>query len=137
MLLESFGAMFGPSAKEDWSAEARFLATGQGRRFPVFGVSVNSVAGYRVLVSPAKRAIELFKGDEVRASAPFAWESGSWTQVRVRIRKTGPGAWEVEGKAWDGTPEPEGWLVAWDETEEPVTGRAAVWGAPFSERPSG
>lgn len=134
--LEAFGAMFGPANKEDWGAQARFQGTGQGRRFPVFGVSVNSVAGYRVQVSPAKKVLELLKGDVVQASVPFAWQSGSWTQVRVQIRKTGAGAWKVEGKAWkDGTPEPPGWLLSWDETEDPVTGRAAIWGAPFSGTP--
>lgn len=134
--LESFGAMFGPAAKEDWGAEARFFATGQGRRFPVFGVSVNGVAGYRAVVSPAKKAVEILKGDAVVASTPFVWESGSWTRVRVQLRKTGGSAWKVEAKAWkDGTPEPNAWSVSWDEAEAPVAGRAAVWGAPFSGTP--
>lgn len=134
--LDSFGLMFGPARQEDWGAEARFQGTGKGRRFPAFGVSINGVAGYRVEVAPAKRALELLKGDLVKASVPFAWTSGEWTRVRVQIRKVGEQRWQVEGKAWpEGAPEPEGWMVTWEETAKPVTGRAAVWGKPFSGTP--
>lgn len=134
--LESYAAMFGPANKENWSAQARFSASSQGRRFPVFGVSINGVGGYRAQVAPAKKELELLKGDETVARAPFVWENGSWTQVRVQVRKTGEGAWKVEGKAWkDGTAEPEAWTISWSETEEPVAGRAAVWGKPFSGTP--
>ncbi len=134
--LETFGVMFGPAGKEDRGARARFRSTGQGRRFPVFGVSVNGIAGYRLQVVPAKKAIELLKGEAVQASAPFQWESGSWTQLRIQIRKTGEAAWVVEGKAWkDGTPEPAAWSISWDEKVMPTAGRSAVWGNPFSGTP--
>jgi hypothetical protein len=134
--LETFGVMFGPARGEDWSAQARIHATGKGRRFPVFGVSLNGVGGYRVQVAPAKNAIELLKGDDIMASAPLVWENGTWTLVRVQVRKVGDSAWKVEGKAWkEGTAEPAGWAVAWDERETPVAQRAAVWGKPFSGTP--
>ncbi|MBL9134739.1 MAG: hypothetical protein JNK85_02675 [Verrucomicrobiales bacterium] len=134
--LETFGVMFGPARKENWGAKARIQGTGQGRRFPVFGLSLNGVAGYRLQVAPAKKALELLKGDEVRATSPMTWESGMWTVLRVQIRKAASGGWVVEGKAWkDGSPEPASWMVTWNETEEPVNGRAAVWGKPFSGTP--
>jgi len=134
--LESYGLMFGSGNKEDWGAQARVFGTLRGRRFPVFGVSVNGVGGYRVVVAPAKRAIELLKGDEVKASAEFIWEDGTWTQVRVQIRKLADGTWKVEGKAWkDGEEEPSQWLVGWTEADSPVAGRAAVWGQPFAGTP--
>ncbi len=134
--LDSFGVMFGPGRKENWGAQARILGTAQGRRFPVFGVSINTVGGYRVQVAPAKKLIELLKGDDTVATASFTWESGSWTQVRVQIRKSTDGKWRVEGKAWkDGSPEPAAWGISWEESEVPVTGRAAVWGQPFSGTP--
>lgn len=134
--LESYGVMFGAGNKENWGAQAKVFGTGQGRRYPVFGVSLNGVAGYRIQVAPAKRAIELLKGDEPRVTAPFVWESGTWTQVRVQVRKVGERAWKVEGKAWkDGTQEPASWMISWDETEAPIGGRAAVWGKPFSGLP--
>jgi hypothetical protein len=136
--LDSYGVMFGSGAREDWGAQARFLGTGQGRRYPVFGVSLNGVAGYRVQVSPAKRAIELLKGDEVKVTFAFVWETGTWTQVRIQVRKVSEGSWKVEGKAWkDGTPEPANWMVVWNESETPIAGRAAIWGKPFSGTPIG
>lgn len=134
--LESFGVLWGPAKKDDVTATARAFGTGQGRRFPVFGVSLNGVAGYRVQVVPAKRAVELLKGDEVKATAPFAWTSGAWTRLRVQVRKAGDAEWVIEGRAWaDGTPEPETWTVTWQEKDPPIAGRAAVWGKPFSGTP--
>lgn len=131
--LETYGVMFGPARKEDWGAQARFHGTGQGRRFPVFGVSVGGVGGYRIQVSPAKKAVELLEGDEILASAPFAWASGSWTQVRIQVEKAGENAWVVRGKAWkDGEVEPAGWMVDRTVTKAPISGRAAVWGKPFA-----
>lgn len=134
--LESFGVMFGPARLENWSAQARIFGTGQGRRYPVFGLSLNGVGGFRVQVSPARKAIELLKGDDLVASAPWTWENGTWTQLRVQVCKVGEGAWKVDGKAWkDGTPEPEAWAVTWNEKEAPVAQRAAVWGKPFAGTP--
>lgn len=131
--LDSYGVMFGAGGKEDWGAQARFFGTSQGRRYPVFGVSLNGVAGYRIQVSPAKRAIELMKGDDVKATFAFVWESGTWTNVRIQVRKVSEGQWKVEGRAWkDGTLEPSEWMAVWAESEVPIAGRAAVWGKPFS-----
>lgn len=133
--LESMGIMFGPAKQEDWSAQARFSGTGQGRRFPVFGVSVNGQSGYRVQVTPARKALELFKGEESKASVPFEWTQAGWTHLRVQIRKVGA-AWKVEGKAWkEGAAEPAAWMISWEETETPIPGRVAVWGKPFSGTP--
>jgi len=134
--LDTFGVMFGPGGKEDWGAQASFHGTSQGRRSPVFGISVNGVGGYRAQVAPAKKALELLKGDAVVASVPFSWESGSWTIVRVEVRKVGDAAWKVQGKAWkNGTPEPAAWMVTWNETEAPIAGRPAAWGKPFAGTP--
>ncbi len=134
--LESFGVMFGSSGQVDWGAQARFFGTGKGRRFPVFGVSVNSIGGYRLQVAPAKKALELMKGDVVKATVPFEWASGTWTVLRIEVAKAGEKAWVVRGKAWqDGGPEPADWLIRWEETEMPIAGRAAIWSMPFSGTP--
>lgn len=133
---EPYGLMFGPAHREDWGAQARFFGTRRGRTFPAFGVSLNTIGGYRVQVSPAKKAIEIYKGDLTMASAPYDWESDTWTQVRVQIRKTGEDVWTISGKAWkDGNPEPDDWTIEWVETESPISGRAIVWGMPYSGRP--
>ena len=49
---------------------------------------------------------------------------------------TGPGGWIVEGKAWSGeAPEPAKWAITFDEKEEPPSGRAGLWGSPYSGTP--
>src|SRR5438477_196552 len=43
------------------------------------------------------------------------------------------GEWKIEGKAWtQGAQEPPDWMIAFDEKETPVPGRASVFGSPFS-----
>jgi hypothetical protein len=133
--LDTFGAVFGPNEKAGVSAGGKFFATKQGRKFPTFGVSVQGVGGYRLQVSPAKKALEIFKGDEPRKSVPYDWASGAWTSLRVQVRPSG-GKWIVEGKAWPSTlPEPAAWTISLDAAEEPPQGRAALWGSPFSGEP--
>jgi hypothetical protein len=54
----------------------------------------------------------------------------------LQVRPVKPGAWVVEGKVWaDGGTEPAEWTVKLDVAEEPPTGKAAVWCAPFSNTP--
>jgi hypothetical protein len=69
----------------------------------------------------------------VKASVPFTWESGTWLQLKLQIRKVKDGEWMVEGRAWkQGTPEPKEWLITLKADEAPPEGRPAVWGNPFS-----
>jgi hypothetical protein len=134
--LDSYGLMFGPGNKEDWGAQARFAGSGRGRKFPVFGVSVNGVGGYRLQVAPAKKAIELLKGDVVRASVPYEWQPDGWTHLRIQLRKLDQQSWIIEGKAWkEGAPEPSIWMISWLESQAPVAGRAAIWGMPYAGTP--
>lgn len=134
--LESFGILFGPTEKENVAVSARIDGTNKGRRYPTFAVGLNGQGGYKMQVSPAKKAIELYKGDEVVTSVPFEWKSGEWTMMRLQIRKTGDGAWKVEGKAWpQGGTEPKDWLINFDEKKEPTAGRASIWGQPYATTP--
>jgi len=134
--LESFAVQFGPSETSDIAVSARINGTAKGRRYPAFGVGVNGVAGYKLQVSPAKKMLELYKDQELKATVPFAWNSGEWTNLRLQIRKLKEGEWKVEGKAWpQGAPEPSNWLVLFDEKETPVSGRPSVFGSPFSGTP--
>jgi len=134
--LESFAVQFGPSETSDIAVSARINGTAKGRRYPAFGVGVNGVAGYKLQVSPAKKMLELYKDQELKATVPFAWNSGEWTNLRLQIRKLKEGEWKVVGKAWpQGAPEPSNWLVLFDEKETPVSGRPSVFGSPFSGTP--
>jgi hypothetical protein len=133
--LDTFGVLFGPSEKPPIAATVRIFGTKTGRKFPAFGVSLGGAGGYRLQVSAAKKALEIFKGDEARASVPFEWASGVWTKLRVQIRPAGTGC-IVEGKAWpfEGA-EPTEWLIKHEAPEAPIAGQAGVWGNPFSGTP--
>jgi hypothetical protein len=134
--LDTFGVLFGPTESAGVAVTARIQGTSKGRRFPTFGVGLNGVGGYRLQVSPAKKSLELYKGDEMLGSAPFSWESDSWTSLRLQVRKLRDGQWRVEGNAWkQGAAEPTTWALKQDEKVEPTPGRASVWGSPYSGAP--
>jgi hypothetical protein len=134
--LDNFGLLFGPTTNAGVCVSARIEGRAKGRRFPSFGVGLNGPSGYKLKVAPAKNALELYKGDDLLASAPYSWKSGVWTVLRLRVRAAGPGIWKVEGKAWPQTEaEPPSWAISADEKTEPHAGRAALWGSPYSGAP--
>ena len=61
--LDAFGVLFGPTEKDGIAVSARIFGTAKGRRFPAFAVSLNGVGGYKLQISPAKKLVELYKGD--------------------------------------------------------------------------
>lgn len=134
--LENFGVLFGPTGKGGLAVTARVFATNNGRRQPVFGIGLGGVGGFKFLVAPAKRVLEIWKGDDLLASSPCQWESGVWARLRLQIRKIKDGEWKIEAKTWkDGVAEPQGWTIAHSESAEPPAGRAAAWGMPLSGTP--
>jgi hypothetical protein len=134
--LDTFGALFGPSEKDGLAVSARIFATGKGRRFPTFAVSLNGVSGYRLQVAPAKSQVELLKGDQILTSAPYRWESGCWTHLKLQLRKVQDGGWQVAGKVWsEGAKEPDSWKISLAVATEPTPGRPGIWGSPFSGTP--
>jgi len=138
--VDSFSILFGPVTNAGVAVEARVLGTAKGRRMPTFGVGLGGVAGYKLQIAPGKKAVDVILGDgeqqAIVASAPFNWESGTWMQCKLQIRKTGDAAWRVEGKAWKaGDAEPKEWLVAADVKEPPISGQTSVLGSPISGTP--
>lgn len=138
--LESFVVLFGPAAKENHVVSARIQGTRKGRLYPVFAVGLNGIGGYRLRVTPAKRALELFRGPEeggeIVASAPFKWQAGKWTNLKLQVRRDDDGQWRVDGKAWmEGESEPKGWMVLYVDEKEPYAGRPSVWASPYSGTP--
>jgi len=134
--LETFGVLFGPTEASGLAVSARIHGTGKGRRFPTFAVGLNGVGGYKFQVAPAKKLVELVKGEEVVGSAPFTWESGSWTTLRLQCRKVKDGEFKLEGKAWkQGEVEPKDWQISHTERAESPAGRPSVWGMPFAGTP--
>jgi hypothetical protein len=134
--LDSFGVLFGPTEKEGIAVSARIFGTSLGRRHPAFAVGLNGqgTSAYRLQVSPAKKALELFKGDEVKSTVPYEWKSGAWTRLSLRVRRMKEGEWKVEGKAWTDKA-PAAWMVSFDEKEQPIPGKASIWGSPYSTTP--
>lgn len=135
--LDTFGVLFGPTAKSDVAAESRFFGTGKGRRFPSFGIGLNGVSGYKLMVVPSKKALEILRNDEIKATVPFAWESGKWAHLRISIVSLNSGKFLVAGKAWqEGAKEPADWNIRFLEEAEPApAGRASIWGSPYSGTP--
>jgi hypothetical protein len=133
--LDSFAVQFGPSEKDNIAVSARIFGTSKGRRAPTFGVGLGGVSGWKLQVSPGKKAVELLRDAEVKATVAFDWKSGEWTQLRLQIRKLKDGEWKIEGKAWQGGTEPNEWMISADEKEEPVAGKASVLGSPFAGTP--
>jgi hypothetical protein len=134
--LETYGVLFGSSARDSVAVSARIYGTRKGRRFPAFAVSLGGVSGFRLQITPAKRALELMQGDQVLQSAPWEWKSGTWTHLRLQINKASQGLWNVQGKAWTaGDPEPGDWTLTRSLSKQPVSGKAGVWGKPFSGTP--
>jgi hypothetical protein len=135
--LESDGLLFGPAEATTCEVAARIWAASVGRRFPEIGIGSNDVAGYKLWLSPGQALLELRKGEQPGASAPYReWKSGTWTQLRLRVSKTADGKWTIEGKAWpDGKPEPKQWMLMMQDIEAPVAGRASIWGTPYSGQP--
>jgi hypothetical protein len=136
--LDTFGVLFGPATNAGVCVSARIYGTGKGRRYPRFGIGLNGPSGYKLRVSPAINALEIYKGDESVTNVPFTWKSGAWTMLKLQVRALGGQLWKVEGKAWLQTePEPADWMISLDEMTAPHPGRASFWGAPYSGTPIG
>lgn len=134
--LDAFGFMFGPSARHGNEISARMFGTKKGRRYPVFGIALNGVNGYRLQVAPAKRAIELLKGSAVVANVPFRWGGGEWLRLALRVEQISAAEWTVSGRVWaDGKKAPAKPTITHKETKEPRNGKPSIWGSPYSGTP--
>ncbi len=134
--LDSYGLLFGPSESSGVQVSARISTARQGRKFSTFAVGVSGASGYRLQVAPAKKSVELLKGDTVAVTAPFDWKSGEWTELRLQVRKTADGKAIVEGKVWTaGTDEPKEPTVTLPDAEILPAGKSGAWGMPYAGTP--
>jgi hypothetical protein len=134
--LDTYGVLFGASARDGIAVSARMHGTRTGRRFPAFAVSLGGVSGIRLQVTPAKQALELLQGDQVLKSTPWEWESGAWVHLRLQTLKASDSEWTVRGKAWRAdSSEPEPWSLTRTQSQQPIPGKAGLWGKPFSGTP--
>jgi hypothetical protein len=135
--LDSHGVLFGPQDKGDYTVSARVQAASTGKRFPEFGAGAYGPGQYRLWIMPAVGEVQLIKGEEIKGTAKYAWTSGAWTRLKLRVQKSADGKIEVEGKAWpDGKAEPSAWTLSFEDAEPPQTGRACLLSTPYSGQPT-
>ncbi|MEI6871503.1 MAG: hypothetical protein WCL08_04415 [Verrucomicrobiota bacterium] len=133
--LDTFGVLFGPSSAEPCTLEGRFWGTKSGRKFPTFGLSLRGAGGYRLQVSPGKGQLEIYKGDEPLVGVPFAWQTGTWTSLKLAMRRQGSG-WILEGSAsGEGGALPAEPQIRFEVATDIAAGRAALWASPYAGTP--
>ena len=115
---------------------AKIKATGKRRSSPRFGVGLHGVGGYRLLVVPAHKELQLMKDDAVVAQVPFVWATGTWTQLEFSVMKAADGGSLLEGRAWgEGETRPEAPQLTLSVATPPGQGKASLWATPYSELP--
>jgi len=129
-------AQLGESANGDESISLRVLASKRARSFPRFGVGVHGNSGYRLILNPTKKQLELTKNDETLKTAPFTWTTDTWTHLKLEAKQKEPGKFVISAKAWaaDAT-EPAAPLITLDDDKMKGQGKASIWGTPFSDMP--
>lgn len=133
--LDSFAVQFGTGESENIVASAKVFGTGKGRRFPTFGIGVGGISGWKLQIAPGKKAVELIRDTDLKATLPFDWKSGEWTQLKLQLRKVKDGEWVIEGKAWQSGGEPKEWTISAKETAEATGGNCSIFGSPFAGTP--
>ena len=134
--LELHGVMFGPALLDNLRVSARFQSRAEGRLFPEFGLGLNGISGFRVMVSPGQKKLKLFRNDVLVHEIDHTWVPGDWTHMTFQIRSLPGLKWRVMAKVWHSSElEPKEWQLMWTESVEPLTGRATVWGHPFTGTP--
>jgi hypothetical protein len=131
----TFGVLLGPAGLTSCEVSARIWAQPTGKRFPEFGIGANDAGGFKLFLLPGRSQLELRKGDDPVASAPFHWTPSSWTNFKLRITSTN-GSWTIQAKAWpSSTPEPGQWTLSAKDPTAPTPGRASLWANDYSEKP--
>lgn len=129
------GVLLGRSLKNGGSVKAKIRATSRKRSFPKFGIGIGGTSGYRLLLIPAQKQIEVIRDGENLATAPAAWKSGAWFWMEFSSVPAAGGKSTLEGRIWeDGQPRPEKPLVTL-AAEAPPAGKCSVWGAPYAGTP--
>ena len=135
--LDSQGFLIGSAGFTTGIVSARIQASSSGKRFPEFGIGAGGPNGYKVWIMPAVNQVQIIRGEQTLATAPYAWTTGQWTRLKFQARKTENGKFRIEGKAWsDGKDEPGEWSISADILEAPPAGKATFWCTPYSGTPT-
>lgn len=133
--LDTFGLLFGPNEKENVAVTARILAASKGRRYSDFGVGLNGVGGYKLRVSPGKKQLELYKGDDLKKSVPLDWQPNKWTHLKLQVAKSSEKEWQVQAKIWQEGTEPAAAAISFTDSDIPAAGRPSVSAMPYAGLP--
>ncbi|HWB05509.1 MAG TPA: hypothetical protein VG796_21000 [Verrucomicrobiales bacterium] len=133
------GMLVGKAVKGPATITARIKATGKRRVQPRFGVGLYGISGPRIRVVPVTKTVEIVKNtdkEEVVATAPYTWTSGTWIKIEMTVKAAASGGGStIEARVWDdGKPRPEKATVTWENPAAAAQGRASVWGTPYSEQ---
>ena len=134
--LEDFGALFGEATMTGSRVEASVQSWPRRRLSPTFGVGLYGLGGFRLLLSGNKGKLELWRRDEVVASANHRWQKEGWTRLILAAVPQQDGSWRIRGKSWDaGGEEPADWMIDYFTETAPPQGKPSIWGQPFSGFP--
>jgi len=135
-VLDNDGILAGPADQSTYAVSAKIQATSTGKRAPEFGIAANGPGQFRLWLMPAVKQLQLLKADDIKATAPYDWTSGSWTRFKLEVAKAAGGKFTIRGKAWpDGKEEPKDWMVSTEDAEAPQVGRAGFYATPYSGTP--
>lgn len=130
------GVLLGNSVKGSVMVSARIKAAAKRRSSPRFGVGLHGVGGYRLLVVPAHKQLQLMKDDTVAAQVSYEWTSGTWTQLEFSVMKAADGGSLLEGRAWgEDLKRPDTAQITMSVPTAPGQGKASLWATPYSELP--
>jgi hypothetical protein len=134
--LDSFSFLFGPRESTNVAVQARIFATAKGRRLTVFDVGLGGLGGYKLRAAPAKKLLELYRGDDLKTSVPLQWTHSKWTFLKLQVQPSEPGKWRVTGKLWqEGADEPKEPTISFTDTQAPPRERASAGAMPYSGDP--
>lgn len=135
--LGSMGAVFGPTIDGPVDVRAKVRGERKGRRYPAFGIGANGLGGFRLMVNPAKRNLEILMNDAALAQEVYRWDgSETWTHLRLVVRPTPEGGSEARAKVWlESEEEPTEWMIEATSSEEIYSSKSSLWGLPYSSEP--
>jgi hypothetical protein len=134
--VNAFGVLLGPERGADTSIRAQLRGWPSGKRNPEFGIGLGGTRGYQFWLMPAVNELQIRRDNQVVARAPFTWKAGQWIQMSLEVRSIGQGRWRISGGTALNNDAGIGLSgISQELTEQPPTGRASLWGTPYSEKP--
>ena len=131
--LDNFGALFGPRTKEGSRISVTVRGEAKRRLAPSFGLGVNGLGGFRLMVSGNKRTLELYRGEEMLATVDYRWQSAGATRLVLEASPQADSSWRVLGKVWnESAEEPTSWNIEIGNLAAPPRGKPSIWGYPFA-----